>query len=311
MPACHRLAAPVADEVGARGTGEAGRLPQLGRLAVADDPGQAEQVVEQGDAEGGRPLEQQVEQLGGGQRRRRGRGGWAGGRGRGGWRGCPACSRAPRRRAGAGRAARCRPADGRGASARSPPARRRGTRCRSAGCGPTSTAPPTNSSQARQDLRRSWAPGRSMAAVMPVSAVISGGTGRAGVDQRLQRAEALAAAVGDGPDLGDRVGGGRAAGRLEVDDAERDGVERLAEGVERCPRPRPYRTYVRAPRPISSSSGRVRRQPRPYGSSWGRRSRRLRCVSFPLPLLRLWQPDPLRRGHRPAHSLLPPLHRGW
>ena len=56
--------------------------------------------------------------------------------------------------------------------------------------------------------------------------------GPARVDERLERAEELAAAHLDRADLGDRVVGAVAAGRLEVEDAERDVGERRAEVVE-------------------------------------------------------------------------------
>ncbi len=52
------------------------------------------------------------------------------------------------------------------------------------------------------------------------------------VDERLERAEALAAADLDGADLGDRVVGAVAAGRLQVEHAERDVGQRRAEVVE-------------------------------------------------------------------------------
>ena len=52
------------------------------------------------------------------------------------------------------------------------------------------------------------------------------------VHERVQLAEALAAPVLHRPDLGDRARRGRAARRLEVDDHERDRVQRGAEVVE-------------------------------------------------------------------------------
>ena len=55
----------------------------------------------------------------------------------------------------------------------------------------------------------------------------------AGVDQRLEGAEELAAADLDGADLGDLVVVAVAAGGLEVEDAERDIAQRGAELVER------------------------------------------------------------------------------
>ncbi len=57
--------------------------------------------------------------------------------------------------------------------------------------------------------------------------------GYARVHQRLERAEQLAAAQSQRTDLGDRVGARRRAGRLEVDDDERDLRQRRAEVVER------------------------------------------------------------------------------
>ena len=67
---------------------------------------------------------------------------------------------------------------------------------------------------------------------MPVSTVISGGMAAPGVDQGLERAEALAAAHLHRADLGDAAVARRAAGGLEVDHAERDVVQRGAEVVE-------------------------------------------------------------------------------
>jgi len=54
----------------------------------------------------------------------------------------------------------------------------------------------------------------------------------AGIDQRLERAEALAAPQLDRPDLGDGVTGGRGAGGFEVEHAEGDLVEWHAQVVE-------------------------------------------------------------------------------
>ncbi len=67
----------------------------------------------------------------------------------------------------------------------------------------------------------------------PVSTVICGGMARPGFDERLERPEALATADLDGADLGDHVVVAVAAGGLEVDDAERDVVQRCAQIVER------------------------------------------------------------------------------
>ena len=74
--------------------------------------------------------------------------------------------------------------------------------------------------------------------------------GPARVDERLERAEELAAADLDRADLGDRVVGAVAAGRLEVEDAERDVGERRPEVVEAAldgPPSRPTRVTRRWP----------------------------------------------------------------
>jgi hypothetical protein len=55
----------------------------------------------------------------------------------------------------------------------------------------------------------------------------------AGVHEGLERAEALAATDLDRPDLGDAVVVAVAARRLEIDDAERDVVQRCPQVVER------------------------------------------------------------------------------
>ena len=67
------------------------------------------------------------------------------------------------------------------------------------------------------------------------------------VDERLERAEELAAAHLDGADLGDLVVGAVAAGGLEVDHAERHIAQRGAEFIERTLL---YRRRVRVPTPI-------------------------------------------------------------
>ena len=63
---------------------------------------------------------------------------------------------------------------------------------------------------------------------------MSGGIGTPGLTSVSKRAEELAAAQLQRADLGDRLGAGRPAGGLEVDDDERDLGERRAEVVERC-----------------------------------------------------------------------------
>ena len=59
---------PVHEPVDAGRAGQRGGQAELGGLGVAGQPGQDEQVVEAEHAPGRRPLEQQVQQVGGGQR---------------------------------------------------------------------------------------------------------------------------------------------------------------------------------------------------------------------------------------------------
>ena len=99
---------------------------------------------------------------------------------------------------------------------------------------------------------RSRGAGSTMASVMPVSTVISGGMADARVDQGLERAEALAAPQLHRPDLGD--GARRRATPPVVSrssDAERDlvraGVPRSSK--VRCTGPHARRTSVRAQSP--------------------------------------------------------------
>src|SRR5207249_11062905 len=68
--------------------------------------------------------------------------------------------------------------------------------------------------------------------------------GHAGVDEGLERAEALAAAELHRADLGDRARRGRGARGLEVEDAERDLGEGLAHVVERPLQGQGHRTRV-------------------------------------------------------------------
>ncbi len=74
-----------------------------------------------------------------------------------------------------------------------------------------------------------------MASLMPVEHRDEGGDGLAGVDERLELAQNLAAAHLDGADLGDpgaRAVGG--AGGLQVDHAERDVAQRAAHSSNDC-----------------------------------------------------------------------------
>ena len=61
------LASPIAEQVDARGARKVGGEGQLPRLGVAGHGGEHEEVVEPGDAERPGPLEQEVEEVAGGQ----------------------------------------------------------------------------------------------------------------------------------------------------------------------------------------------------------------------------------------------------
>ena len=96
---------------------------------------------------------------------------------------------------------------------------------------PTSTAPPRNSSSDGSTASMRGA-GATSASVRPGEHRDLRRDRPARVDERLERAEALAAADLDRADLGDHVVVAVAAGGLEVEDAERDVGERRAEVVE-------------------------------------------------------------------------------
>ena len=152
--------------------------------------------------------------------------------------------------------------------------------------------------------------------------------GHARVDQRLERARADAAGRLDRADLGDAARFGRAAGRLEVDHAEGDLVERGAEiveaALERHPPVVPNRRSLvkdRRDRGLEGGarqggaagwmtpgwrSGR-REACRPEPQRWARI--RSAGARDPLPLHELREPDPLRRDHHPPHPGVPPLQR--
>ncbi len=101
---------------------------------------------------------------------------------------------------------------------------------------PTITASPTNSEQRRQhraDARRRTDEGIGQ----PGEQRDLGRDGSAGVDERLERPEELAAAYLDGTDLGDLVVGSMAARGFEVEHAERDIAQRGAQFVERTLHP--------------------------------------------------------------------------
>ena len=102
----------------------------------------------------------------------------------------------------------------------------------------TSTAPRENSRKLGSTSSMGGAP-MSIVVVMPVSTWMNGGHRTAGVHERLELAEHLAAAHLDRADLRDRAVRGRAARGLEVHDDERDVRQRGAQVVQgRLHRPR-------------------------------------------------------------------------
>ena len=92
----------------------------------------------------------------------------------------------------------------------------------------TNTAPVRNSSRPGSTSSIGGA-GATIASVMPVSTVMNGGIGRAGVDQGGELAHLLAAADLDRADLGDPVAVRRTAGGLQVQHHERDVAQGSAE----------------------------------------------------------------------------------
>ena len=99
-----------------------------------------------------------------------------------------------------------------------------------------------------------------------------------GVDQRLERSDALAAEVLDRPDLGDPAVGGGAARGLEVHHAERDLVERDAQ-VERGLDGRGEHDFLRPVGPcgdatISNRCSSVKHPPPSWGEATTRRVQR-------------------------------------
>ncbi len=68
--------------------------------------------------------------------------------------------------------------------------------------------------------------------VIPVSTVIVGGIGAAGIDQCVEGTGQLATHVLDGPHLGDLTGGGRPSRRFEVEHTEGDLVKGSTEIIE-------------------------------------------------------------------------------
>ena len=207
----------------------------LAACGMRVDAGEREQVVEAEHAVGSGPLEQQVQQVGGGERVVEG----AVGR-------LVREPEATRERAEpavrhlvahepAGQRARVDPRVATARPIRAPgAARREERRGRSARCGPTITVPAMNSTNAAStDSMRGRGHHHRLGDAGEHGDL--GRDGHARVDERLERAEALAAADLDRADLGDRAAASALApGGLEVDDAERDLGERGAEVVERA-----------------------------------------------------------------------------
>ena len=131
----------IAEQVDPGPPGQSIGEAELGRLRMAVDAGEREQVVEPEHAVGSSPLEQEVEEVGRGAARRRGLGATVGGRAGSCLRGSTAGSWAPRRARDAGRARTCRPIGASSAPTRKRAAPRRGSRDRSARCGRRSPCP--------------------------------------------------------------------------------------------------------------------------------------------------------------------------
>ncbi len=98
----------------------------------------------------------------------------------------------------------------------------------------------------------------------------------AGIDQRVEDADPLAAAIGDRPHLRDRGLGGGASGGLEVDDAERHVVQRhaLVERALKAIRV-PHRRSLAGPRGAPRYRTRVRESRRDRGRAQGIAGRRV------------------------------------
>ena len=219
-----------------RGTRRAGGAvvgeAELGRLRVRGDAGQREQVVEPEHAEGGGPLEQEVEQVGGGERvveravRRLVREAEARSRG------CDSrqlgTSSRTRRRASAHvsthRLRQRRPPGARSAASRKPRSKRT--------LWPTITVP--EELEERREHGLDAGRGMTIASVMPVSTVIDGGIATPGFTRvwnvpRHSPPRSLTAPISVMAQRSTDPPGG-----LEVDDAERDLRQGRAEVVERA-----------------------------------------------------------------------------
>ena len=133
-----------------------------------------------------------------------------------------------------------------------------------------------------------------------------------GSNEGLVRPEQLAPSVAGRRHLGERGGGRRAPGGLDVEDHERDLAERGAEVVE-GPLDGECHCSTVANGCSSWSDGGARRRDYRYQGDHRldchhERPRRHRCR--PLPLFRLWEPHPVQRGDLAAHSRVPPLFGG-
>ena len=200
---------------------------------------------------------------------------------------------------------------------------------------PTITASPMNSSSVGSTDSMRGA-GSTMAWVMPVSTVISGGMAQPGFTRvwnvpRHSPPRSFTAPISVMPQSV-----GRAAGGLEVDHAERDVVQRRAQVVERELGPveggpvHPasihehafaHKCSTDALPTLAHRYGSARGEPRCEGGVGHRRvgpptgwtaigriaawpSTRYRCTA-------VRQPHPLRRHQHPPHPRVPPLHGGW
>ena len=214
-----------------------------------------------------------------------------------GWRACRAGSSAPRRAPAGGPARTCRPTGWTGAG--HPRARARRSRndeveahvvtddhraCR-------------RTRRARRARRRSRGAGSTMACGDAGEDGDLGRDGHARVDQRLERAEALAAPDLDRADLGDPHG------RRWPPVVSRSTTQNVTSesGVPRSSNVRcTARRY--GEQAFESKNTCSIRQRSQYDAARGGDPLSLHCVR---------QPHPVRRGHQPADECVPPLHSGW
>ena len=164
---------------------------------------------------------------------------------------------------------------------------------------PTSTVPAANSTNAGSTASTRGA-GTTMAWVMPVSRVISGGMARPGFTSVWKVPSTSPPRTLTAPISVMRVVLGRRPGGLEVDHAERDVRAAACRDRRSCAARR--RTLGRTD---------VRRKDVPAARSTGLATPLLawRHGCHPLPLHGVRQPDPVRRRHHPPVAGLPPLQR--